>query len=309
MSCNVRADGTYDKAFSLNTLEGSDMQKTRTNAGVFACILVMLVVAGCGQGSSDISKSTGSLLDSVSSEKWKALAGRRIFFAHKSVGYNIVEGITEIEKSEPQIGVRLLESKNPADFERPVFAHAENGMNGDPIGKLAAFRQSMNSGIGDKVDVAAVKFCWADFTEDTKLDELFAEYKKTMTDLKTAYPHVNFVHVTVPLTVTQAGVKALVKSAIGKPVFGLQENAVRNRYNELIRHEYKGHEPLFDLASWESIGPDGSEKKYKVEDAAYNELNHRYNSDSGHLNSDGRQWIAGHFLVFLANLPDVRVGE
>ena len=285
------------------------MQETRTHVLVFACVLVMLAVAGCGKGSSDVSKSTVSLLDSVSSEKWKKLAGRKIFFAHKSVGYNNVESIAEIEKSEPRIGVRLLESKNPSDFESPVLAHAENGVNGDPVGKLAAFRKSMNSGIGDKVDVAVIKFCWADFSPDTKIDELFAEYKKTMTELKTAYPHVTFVHVTVPLTVTQAGVKAWVKSTIGKPVFGLQENIVRNRYNESIRHEYKGNEPLFDLASWESTGPDGSEQKYKTEGAAYNELNHGYNSDGGHLNSDGRQWVASHFLVFLANLPDSHVGD
>lgn len=281
------------------------MPKTKTSALVFFCVLIMLT--GCGKGSSDVSKSTVSLLDSVSPEKWKELAGRRIFFAHKSVGYNIVEGITEIEASEPRIGVRVLESKNPADFERPVFAHAENGMNGDPVGKLAAFRKTLNSGLGDKIDVAVIKFCWADFTADTKTDELFAEYKKTMTELEAAYPHVTFVHVTVPLTVTQAGVKAWVKSAIGKPVFGLQENIVRNRYNELIRHEYKGHEPLFDLASWESTGADGSEQKYTTDAAAYNELNHGYNSDGGHLNTDGRQWIASHFLVFLANLPDARV--
>ena len=139
------------------------MQKTKTSVLVFACGFVMLAVVGCGKGSLDMSGSTVSLLDSVSSDKWKALAGRKIFFAHKSVGYNIVEGITEIEKSEPRIGVRLLESKNPADFESPVLAHAENGKNGDPIGKLAAFRESMNSGIGDKVDVAVIKFCWADF--------------------------------------------------------------------------------------------------------------------------------------------------
>ena len=285
------------------------MHKTRKNVLVFAPLLVTLAVAGCGRGSSDVSNSTGSLLDSVSSEKWKALAGRKIFFAHKSVGYNIVQGITEIEAVEPRIGVRLLESGNPADFESAVFAHAENGKNGDPVGKLAAFRNSMKSGIGDRVDVAVLKFCWADFTADTKLDELFAEYKRTMTELKTAYPHATFVHVTVPLTVTQAGVKAWVKTAIGRPVFGLQENIARNRYNELIRHEYKGREPMFDLASWESTGPDGSEQKYTAEDAAYNELNHLYNSDGGHLNSDGRQWIAGHFLVFLANLPDAHVGE
>ena len=235
------------------------MKQTRTNILLFVCVLVMSI-AGCGKGSADISRSTVSLLDSVSSEKWKALGGRRIFFAHKSVGYNIVEGITEIEKFEPRIDVRLLESKNPADFGSAVFAHAENGMNGDPIGKLAAFRTSMSSGIGDNVDVAVIKFCWADFTADTKIDVLFGEYRKTMTELRTAYPHVTFVHVTVPLTVTQSGVKAWVKSAIGKPVFGLQENAVRNRFNELIRHEYKGHEPLFDLASWESTDPDGSEQ-------------------------------------------------
>jgi hypothetical protein len=285
------------------------MPKAISNVLLFACVLAMFVAAGCGKASSEVSKSTVSLLGSLSSEKWKALADRRIFFAHKSVGYNIVEGITEIEKSESRIGVRLLESKNPADFESPVLAHAENGMNGDPVGKLAAFRKSMNSGIGEKVDVAAIKFCWADFNADTKIDELFAEYKNTMTELKTAYPHVTFVHVTVPLTVTQAGVKAWVKGAIGKPVFGLQENAVRNRYNDLIRHEYKGKQPLFDLASWESTGPDGSEQKYTIEGAAYNELNHGYNSDGGHLNSDGRQWVASHLLVFLANLPDAHVRD
>ena len=240
------------------------MQETKIRVLVFACVLVTLVVAGCRNGPSDMSKSTVSLLDSVSSDKWKTLAGRKIFFAHKSVGYNVVEGITEIEKSEPRIGVRLLESTNPADFDSPVLAHADNGVNGDPFGKLAAFRKSIHSGIGDKVGVAVVKLCWADFSPDTKTDELFAEYKKTMAELRTAYPHVTFVHSTVPLTVTQAGVKALVKNALGKPVFGLKENVVRNRYNELIRHEYKGNEPLFDLASWESTGPDGSEQKYRL---------------------------------------------
>jgi hypothetical protein len=285
------------------------MRRTTANVLVFASVLVMLGVGGCGKSSSDVSKSTASLLDSVSSEKWQALADRKIFFAHKSVGYNIVQGITELETMEPRISVRLLESKNPADFENAVFAHAENGKNGDPAGKLAAFRDSMNSGIGNKADVAVLKFCWADFTADTKIDELFAEYRKTMAELKAAYPQTTFVHVTVPLTVTQAGVKALVKSAIGRPVFGLQENVARNRYNELIRREYKGREPMFDLASWESTGPDGSEQKYNAEDAAYNELNHLYNSDGGHLNSHGRQWVAGHFLVFLANLPDAHVGE
>ena len=56
-----------------------------------------------------------------------------------------------------------------------------------------------------------IKFCWADFTPDTKIDELFAEYNKTMAQPEAAYPHVTFVHFTVPLTVTQAGVKAWVK--------------------------------------------------------------------------------------------------
>jgi hypothetical protein len=103
--------------------------------------------------------------------------------------------------------------------------------------------------------------------------------------------------------------KAWVKDMIGKPVFGLHENAVRNRYNELVRREYKGKQPLFDLASWESSGPDGATQTYKIEDAAYSELNHGYNSDGGHLNSNGRRWVASHLLVFLANLPDSHVGD
>lgn len=271
--------------------------------------LFLSLSTGCGSQALDVDQASRSVIEAVPAEKWKELASRRIFFAHKSVGQNIVEGLNDLVQANPQIGLRLIESRNPGDFNTPALAHAVNGMNGDPIGKIAEFRKALDQGLGESVDIAFVKFCWADFTPQTNASRLFTEYKQAMSDLKADYPRISFVHLTVPLTVRQSGPKALIKRVMGRPVFGFQENIARNEFNNLLIREYQGKEPVFNIAAWESSLPDGSRREFTVDGQAYLELIPEYTPDSGHLNPIGRRWVAAHLLEFLANLPSLAVSD
>jgi hypothetical protein len=268
-------------------------------------LFVTMAVAACGTGTKgETSKhSAAAVLDSVSRDRWTRLASRRIFFAHKSVGGNVVQGVEELGKQESRVRVRLVETREARDLETPGLAHAPNGVNGDPLGKIAAFRSTLDSGLALRLDAALMKFCYVDFFTNERVPAVFEEYRRTMAAIKTAYPHLTIVHMTVPLTVVQTGPKAWVKRIIGRPVYGVNQNMARTEFNELIRREYKDREPLFDLASLEATRVDGSRSQFSSDGRRYDELAVEYSSDGGHLNEGGRRWIAAHLLAFLASLP------
>jgi hypothetical protein len=115
---------------------------------------------------------------------------------------------------------------------------------------------------------------------------------------------VRFVHVTSPLTVVQSGPKALVKRMLGKPLGGSEANLARERFNALMREEYAGREPLFDLAAVESRRPDGRVVTFQAGGGRHPALAGEYASDGKHLNDLGARWAALHLLQTLAELPD-----
>jgi hypothetical protein len=266
---------------------------------LMACLTLSLT--GCAAQDEDL-----ALTEFSQSEEWRLLASRRVFFAHKSVGQNIVDGISELQREYPSLAWPVIQTRSPADLDAPAFVHAENGVNGDPLGKLAAFRRTIDNGFGARLDLAILKFCWADFTAATDVATLFAEYRDTLAAVENAHPNVTFVHFTVPLTIAQSGVKAWAKTLLGKPVFGIQENIARNQYNDMIRREYRGRKPLFDLAALESTRPDGSRERFEVQGRLYEELIPDYASDSGHLNKMGQRMVAAHLVKFLASIPQSR---
>ena len=77
---------------------------------------------------------------------------------------------------------------------------------------------------------------------------------------------------------------------MGKPVYN---NINRNQFNEILRKEYEGKAPIFDLAKIESTYPDGKTSYSMVPDYTY---------DGGHLNETGRKKAAEQLLVLLANI-------
>ena len=233
---------------------------------------------------------------------WKKLAEKRIYFGHQSVGYNILDGMRDIMKENPQIRLKIVETSNPEDFKAPIFAHSRVGKNEDPKSKCDSFADFIEKGLGNKTDFAFFKFCFVDITAGTNVEKVFNDYKSTMSGLKRKYPQVVFIHFTSPLMTVQTGIKALIKNIIGRSIDGYDENINRNQFNEMIKKEYEGKDAIFDLAQIESTFPDGTRATFKINGKAYLKLVSDYTNDGGHLNDKGRKKVAEQLLILLANL-------
>ncbi|HDD05193.1 MAG TPA: hypothetical protein ENF51_01760 [Candidatus Aenigmarchaeota archaeon] len=241
-------------------------------------------------------------IEDVPKSRWEALAKKQILFGHQSVGFNILDGIRDVMREHPFIKLNIVETEDPKDFNAPVFAHFRVGRNTDPRSKCDSFAEVMEK-VGEKVDIAFFKFCYVDVGAKTDIDEVFSYYTKTMDSLKKKYPKVTFVHFTVPLTVSRTTIKTRIKLLIGwKEIWEYDDNIRRNQFNELLRNEYGGKEPLFDLASIESTFPDGRRSFFKKGGKVYYSLVPDYTLDGGHLNELGRKIVAEQLLIFLANL-------
>lgn len=219
-----------------------------------------------------------------------AFAGRRIFFAHMSVGNNILSGVDQVHAAHdvaPPTVIEIEPGDAPALPADGVLVHALIGENRHPIGKLANFDTTLRGGLAEQVDAAALKFCYIDIRWNTDVDALFARYQDTLAQLEADYPEVQFIHMTVPLTTGPYGIRDHLKVLAGR-----DDNAARERYNALMRDAY-GPDRLFDLATFEATEPDGT--------VGERELFAGYSSDGAHLNAAGSARIAAEFIGFLAD--------
>jgi len=276
----------------------------------YVCIVIFFMSSlfAC-DGSQEESHSikTGAGIKEIPDSAWQKLSEKKIYFGHKSVGQNIVEGVQDVLKQFPQIKMNILESNKPEDFSAPVFAHSEVGSNSDPASKMKAFAGILDRGVGHKADIAFFKFCWIDILPVTNAEKVFADYESFMARQREKYPQTTFIHVTVPLTSNQSGIKAwfkkgkdLIKKLIGR--VNVYDNVKRNEFNEMLRQRYEGEEPIFDLARIEATlpgeGQDAAKPKGKIDDS----LLPLYTDDGGHLNGLGRKVVAEKLLVLLAQL-------
>lgn len=230
------------------------------------------------------------------------ISKKKIYFGHMSVGENILDGVRDIMREHPDIQLNIVETNSPSSFDQPIFAHSRIGNNGDPKSKIDAFVQYMDGGIGNSADIAFFKFCYIDILSVTDADEVFNRYRTAIEILKRKYPKVTFVHVTAPLRVVQTGFLVPIKKIISRPLGGYEDNIKRKRFNDLLRQEYEGKDPIFDLARIESTYPDGRQSTFDNEEKSYEALVAVYTYDGGHLNEIGRKIVAGQLLSFLPNL-------
>jgi hypothetical protein len=237
----------------------------------------------------------------VPDSAWTRLGTRRIWFGHQSVGGNIMDGVAELVRSEPKLGLRVLEGPTPDGS--PAFTHGLVGRNGDPGLKTDDFARALEAGAGSHLDVAFHKYCYVDIVDTTDVERVFAHYRDTMARLRGEFPRITFVHVTTPLVRVQDGPRAMLKKLLGQAPARYTSNFRRQRYNELLRKEYAGREPLFDLAAVESTRPDGSRETITLAGRTAYALCPVYSSDGSHLNETGRRRAAEHLLALLANLP------
>jgi hypothetical protein len=230
------------------------------------------------------------------------LSTKTIYFGHQSVGYNIMDGVRRIIAQSPDIKLEIKESRDLADYSSPVFGHSRIGANSDPVAKIDDFKNVIRSGLGDKVDIAFFKFCYVDITEDSDVDKIFSAYTSTLDALKQEYPHVKFVHVSVPLNVSSRNIKARIKRLLGLSVWADADNIKREQFNRLLREKYAKEGTLYDLAAIESTYPDGRRNSFSKGGNVFYGLIPEYASDHGHLNEYGSKVVAERLLELLSNL-------
>ncbi len=241
-----------------------------------------------------------SALDRVTPAQWSELCQRRTFFGHQSVGYNIIEGVEEILRERPAIALAVREDGDPAALAQPGLTHAKIGSNADAISKVQAFTNFMRAGAGARADAALFKLCYVDIEERTDPGIVFDRYVAAMDALAAEFPRVRLLHCTVPLTAIPGGVKNGIKRAIGRPVWGYEQNRRRGQFNARMRERYAASGRLFDIARVEATRPDGSVEGFDWQGARHEALVAGYSNDGGHLGPAGRRVLAREFLLLLA---------
>jgi len=260
-------------------------------------LLMLGTLAGCQRRDMNNLRIKLSELDNISSQKWDELNNKNIYFGHQSVGFNILDGVKQVQAKFPDIHLKIIETKDVSNLDSPYFAHSRVGKNLDPKAKCDDFKTVIESGIGDKVDIAFFKLCYIDILDKTDINEVFNHYVRTIHYLENKYPQVIFLHVTVPLTTPPGGMKTKLKRFIGYPLWTDADNIKRNLFNMMLVEKYGNR--VFDLAEYESLYSDGKQNRFNKEGHAYRELILNYASDDGHLNDIGQWNIGVKLLKFL----------
>jgi hypothetical protein len=265
-----------------------------------AIVAVAAAVLGCCSGGEMTEKVSleGNIASLPAADAQKLLAAR-IYFGHQSVGLNILEGIADVLTAAGS-SITITEARDTNQGAGPGIFHSAIGENENPLAKIRDFDALMRAGWPSRVDAAFMKLCYVDIRARTDVDALFAVYRDTMARLKADFPRTIFVHFTAPIMSRETGIKASIKRLVGREIWGDADNIAREKYNALLRKEYQGREPLFDLALLESTRADGSRTLYSSGVSRYATLEAAYTDDGGHLNACGRAFIAERLLLFLA---------
>lgn len=228
-----------------------------------------------------------------------SLPGKRVYFAHQSVGYNIIEGIKEIISKNNDLDFikiitldEYLQGELPDSDSSFYIIHSKVGINTFPDLKIKDFQNKIDS-IKD-VDAAFMKFCFVDITRKTNVNSLYKNYMDAITGLEKKYEKTRFLYFTCPISIKENFVIGVLKAILRKPD-DLNKN--RNRFNNLIRKNQ--NIDIFDLAYHESHDENNTEmherefmlKKYAT-------------SDGGHLNNLGSEKMAYHLLLKLNSFLD-----
>lgn len=236
------------------------------------------------------------------------LATKRIYFAHQSVGDNILGGVPEVYAKAGVSAPRItdidtggLDPSKSGSIPVGTIVHSHIGVNGDPLGKLDAFAAQLRGGLGEQIDVAILKFCYVDINAETDLHALFERYRATLAELGKEFPAVVFVPATAPLT-TEDGARQAAKNLLGRT----SDNIAREKYNALVRAEYASSGYLFDPAGVESTEPDGTRVSRSAGGQVHFALYAGYAADEGHLNAEGARRVAGEFLAAAAQATSTR---
>ncbi len=232
----------------------------------------------------------------------------KTFFAHQSVGANILTGIEDLTR-QGRAAVDILDLSRAHESQptqRAVIIHERIGANREPLGKIAAFRDVLNAKHRPEMDVALLKFCYVDITSQAEAESLWQHYETAIEQLSTDHPGLQLVHCTVPLRTLPEGPYAWLRRAMGHRHPAVTGNRARDWFNRQLRARFGGGHELFDLAAVQSRRPDGRPCELVDDGTRVPSLARQWTYDGGHFNERGRTIAAAAFLAFLQTLQDSR---
>jgi hypothetical protein len=210
------------------------------------------------------------------------------FFAHASVGGNIVDGMRALRASNAKRYRLAVVSDDDTPPAKTVKGRVYEYDRGNPSWqeKVDTFAACMNGGWAGKVNVAINKFCFID------PDVTLAYYAQgnaaqtAMSQLEAKYPAVKFVYTTIPLTTDSD-----------------TDNVKRNKFNIALRNWCKANnKALLDIADIEAWTPGGTQAVFKKSGKTYQKLYSGYTDDGGHLNPTASKRVALAWYALAAKM-------
>ena len=250
-------------------------------------VLCFLFVAAAGPAFADgliVSHTNVMAVTNLPQTTIDRLALLRWFFAHASVGGNMMDGITELHAANATRYPlqRGSEDGTPPPLNECIAATIYDFARGNPdwSEKVSWFEGYASNGWRNPaVNIALNKFCWIDPYVDTNT------YLSSMQALEGRYPDTLFVYMTIPLT-----------------GYTDTENDCRNAFNRSLRTFCSNNNRvLFDVADIESHDTNGAAYTY----SATNQLMYSgfaVSEGDWHLNDVARPWVARGFYALGAAL-------
>jgi hypothetical protein len=239
-------------------------------------------------------------------ENLKIIQKYKIYFGHRSVGTNILKGVEFINSKVENSKLRIINIEEAIQKSVSFFSHSMIGENGKPQSKCDEFSKIVNTKFTNGLDIAFFKFCFADFNENSNINQEFEYYKQTHNKLSTNHPELAIIHVTVPLKSGSKGIKKNIKRIFNMEDWSDAGNIKRNEFNKLLGSEYDS-DNIFDLAKKQSTYNDDSRESFKKNGQVYYSLINDYTTDGGHLNQKGGIFIANELILFLATYINKRI--
>jgi hypothetical protein len=240
------------------------------------------------------------IMNSTVKSNLKVIEKSKIYFGHKSVGYNIIDGIKDL-LIKANNNINIIELNEDQKLPEYYFLHSQIGNNREPEKKCDDFLNFLNKNFMKDLDIAFLKFCYVDIQDQSDVQVIFDYYKSIVESIQKKFPNLTLVHITIPLTTLQTGWKAAIKKLIGREIDGYSSNIKRYQFNQMLQEHYK-NEPIFDLAKIESTYPDGSRESFKHSGKTYYALISEYTNDGGHLNKIGRRLAAIELIQVLSKV-------
>jgi hypothetical protein len=218
-----------------------------------------------------------SLVERMGQLKW--------YFAHASVGANMMDGITDLHATEKAFYPfhSVSGDRTPPASTQGGVIYEHNRGNPGWKSKFDLFENCVSNGWhSPKVDFVMNKLCYIDQGAS------FKYYIQSMTNLEAAFPDTAFVYTTVPLMTSTDG-----------------DNFLRNAFNDRVRDWTRQNgRILFDIADIEAHAPDGKECTFSYRGKSCQRLSEQYTKDGGHLNEQGRQLVARGFYALAAAVEE-----